>query len=282
MNIVEVTADNAQQMVIDASFGKLVVVDFWADWCAPCKTLMPVLEKLAGEYPDDLLLAKINADDQQMLAAQFGVRSLPTVMLIKEGQPLDGFTGAKTEAEVRALLEQYLPKPWEADVQQAQALLQAGNYTEALPLLRRAYEASGELPALGSQLGLVYAQLNRLEEAESILATIKMADQDATYEQAMAALELKRKAAKTPELAKLEAAWEQNPDDLQAAYALALQLNEEHQHRAALELLMEILTRDRNFADGAVRKSLTDIIATLGKGDPLAVEFQRKLFTLLY
>ena len=121
MNIVEVTADNAQQMVIDASFGKLVVVDFWADWCAPCKTLMPVLEKLAGEYPDDLLLAKINADDQQMLAAQFGVRSLPTVMLIKEGQPLDGFTGAKTEAEVRALLEQYLPKPWEADVQQRNA-----------------------------------------------------------------------------------------------------------------------------------------------------------------
>ncbi len=282
MNIVDVTADNAQQMVIDASFDKLVVVDFWADWCAPCKTLMPVLEKLAGEYPNDVLLAKINADDQQMLAAQFGVRSLPTVMLIKEGQPLDGFTGGKTEAEVRALLEQYLPKPWEADVQQAQALMQAGDFTEALPLLRRAYEASDQLPALGSQLGLVYAQLNRLEEAEAILVTIKMADQDAIYEQAMAALELKRKAAKTPELAKLEAAYEQNPDDLHAAYALALQLNEENQHRAALELLMSIFTRDRNFADGAVKKAITDIIATLGKGDPLAVEFQRKLFTLLY
>src|SRR5690606_8502555 len=155
--------------------------------------------------------------------------------------------------EVRSLLEQYLPKAWEADLQQAQALMAAGDFSEALPLLRRAYEDARQLPAIGSQLALAYAQLNRLDEAEAILATIKMADQDATYEQAKAALELKRKAAKTPELAKLEAAWEQNPDDLQAGYALALQLNEEQQHRAALELLMAIFIRDRNFADGAVK-----------------------------
>jgi len=282
MNIVDVTAENAQQMVIDASFEKLVIVDFWADWCAPCKVLMPILEKLAAEYPQDLVLAKINADEQQMLAAQFGVRSLPTVMLVKEGQPLDGFTGAKTEPEIRELLEKYLPKAWEAEVQQAQLFIQAGDYQQALPLLRRAYEESGKLPALAALLGLVYAQLNRLDEAQTLLGEIKMADQDAVYEQALAALELKRQTAKTPELAKLEADYEQRPDDLQLAYELALQLNEEHQHRAALELLLMIVTRDRNFSEGAARKSITDIIATLGKGDPLAVEFQRKLFTLLY
>lgn len=281
-NIVDVTADNAQQMVIDASFERLVVVDFWADWCEPCKNLMPVLEKLAGEYSDNLLLAKINADDQQMLAAQFGVRSLPTVMLIKDGQPVDGFTGAQTEPQVRELFDKYLPKAWEADLQQAKALLDEANYTEALPLLRQVYEDSGQLAMVTSLLGLCFAELNRTEEAEALLAQVKLVDQDALYQQAVSVLELKKQSAGSPELEKLQADHAANPDDLTVAYALALQLNEEGQHKGALELLLDIFKRDRTFEDGAARKAITDILAALGKGDPLAVEYQRKLFTLLY
>ena len=127
-NIVDLTLDNVQE-IINKSHKQLVVVDFWADWCEPCKKLMPIMEKLAQQYADQLILAKVNADEHQMLAAQFGVRSLPTVMFIKEGQPIDGFSGAQTEAQVRALLQKHLPDPWESSVQQAKTLQEQGQHS---------------------------------------------------------------------------------------------------------------------------------------------------------
>lgn len=282
MNSVNITPENAQQQVIDASFEKLVLVDFWADWCEPCKTLMPLLEKIAGEYPDNLVLAKINADEQQMLASQFGVRSVPTVMLIKDGQAVDGFAGAQSEPQIREMLDKYLPKVWEATLGQARAYLDEANYTEALPLLRQALTESNQLPPIASLTALCYAELNRVEEADALLANVKLAEQDDIYQQAVALVDLKKQSAGSPELEKLAAEREQHPDDLGIAYAYAVQLNAEGQHRQALELLLDIFKRDRTFNDGAARKTLTDILATLGKGDPLAVEYQRKLFTLLY
>src|SRR5690625_3863818 len=107
MHSVDVTLDNAQQMIIDESFQRPVLVDFWADWCGPCKTLMPILEKLAEQYQGQFLLAQINADEHQALAAQSGVRSLDTVMLIKVGQPVDVFTGSQTEPQMRELLDKH-------------------------------------------------------------------------------------------------------------------------------------------------------------------------------
>lgn len=282
MNIFDITVENAQQIVIDESFKRLVVVQFWSSRSPACQNLTPVLEKMAGEYPNELLLAKINVDEQPMLVQQFGIQGLPTVMLIKDGQPVDGFAGEQGEVQVRGLLEKYLPKAWEADLAQAKAYLDEASYAEALPLLRKALEESGQLPFIASLLALCYAEMNRVEEAEALLGGIQLADQDATYQQAMAVLELKKQAANSPELEKLQAEYEADPNNLEAAYALAVQMNEEGQHKNALELLLEIFKRDRNFKDGAPRKAITDILASLGKGDPLAVEYQRKLFTLLY
>ena len=99
--IVNIDETNAQQILIEESSRRPVLVDFWADWCEPCKTLMPLLEKLAEEYQGQFLLAKVNADEQQGIAQQLGVRSLPTVMLIKDGQPVDGFVGAQPESQIR-------------------------------------------------------------------------------------------------------------------------------------------------------------------------------------
>ena len=282
MNVIDITLDNAQQYVIDESFKRPVLVDFWADWCGPCKTLMPLLEKLADEYNGEFLLARINADEQQMLASQFQVRSLPTVMLIKDGQPLDGFTGAQSEVQVRQMLEQHLPKAWERDLQQAQAMLEAGQFGEALPVLQRVYEESGRNPQIACMVAHAQVELNRLEEAEATLANVKLADQDTLYEQVKAKIELKKQAAKTPEIESLEQALEADPDNLETRYKLAVQYNQEGYQKPALELLIEVLRKDLGYADGAARKTLTDIIAALGKGDPLAIEYQRKLFTLLY
>lgn len=282
--IVDITLENAHQYLIDESFQRPVVVDFWADWCAPCKNLMPVLEKLANEYAGSFLLAKVNADDPQtqMIGAQFGVRSLPTVMIMKDGQPVDGFAGALPEVQVREVLSKHLPKPWEAPLNNAKTLIAEGDFTAALPLLREAFEASGQMPAINLLSAQCYLELNRIDAAEGILGSIKLADQDALYEQLHSRIQLMKQAAQTPELAALEAAHLQAPDDLQVRYKLALQYNQESLHRPALEHLFGVLSKDRNFAEGEARKTFNAILATLGKGDALAIEFQRKLFTLLY
>lgn len=279
LTLVDITLDNAQQYLIDESFQRPVVIDFWAG-----KNAMPFLEKLANEYAGAFLLAKVNAGDLnlQMIASQFGVRSLPTVMVMKDGQPVDGFAGALPEAQVRELLAKYLPKPWAAALQQAQDLIAQQHYSEALPPLRQAYEQSHHLAAIGLLIAQCHIELNRLDNAEAILATIKMVDQDAFFQQLMAQLALKKQAAKTPELTALEAAHAAAPDDLQVRLQLALQYHQEAEHRLALEHLLAILRKERNFAEGEARQSFNAIIASLGKADPLAIEFQRKLFTLLY
>lgn len=282
LTVVDITLDNAQQYLIDESFKRPIVVDFWADWCGPCKNLMPILEKLATEYAGAFLLAKVNADDLQMISSQFGVRNLPTVMIIKDGQPVDGFTGALPEVQVREMLAKHLPKPWEAPFQQAQDLIAQAQYAEALPLLRDAYEQSNQAAAIGLFIAQCHLELNRIDNAEAILATIKMVDQNGFYEQLMAQVTLKKQAAKTPELSALENAHAAAPEDLQVRLQLALQYHQEAEHRMALEHLLAILRKERNFADGEARQSFNAIIASLGKADPLAIEFQRKLFTLLY
>lgn len=281
-NIAEITLDNAQSLLIDESFNRLVVVDFWADWCAPCKALMPILEKLASEYQGAFLLAKVNADEQNMISSQFGVRSLPTVILIKDGQPIDGFAGAKSEVDVRELLQKYLPKAWEGTLQEAEALISANDYQGALPLLRKVYEESSHLAGIACLLAQTLIELKRIDEAKAILDTIRFADRDGLYEQVLAQLDLAQQAQKTPELAALEQAYAAEPGNLSLAYQLALQCHQESEHRQALSLLLDILKKDRNFSEGGAKKSYMDILAALGKADPLAIEFQRKLFTLLY
>ena len=281
-NIVEINEGNAQQFLIEESQKRLVVVDFWADWCEPCKVLMPMLEKLAAEYRGEFLLAKVNADEQQMIAQQLGVRSLPTVMLIKDGQPVDGFVGAQPETQVREILEKYLPKPWDGLLLQGQALMEAGESAEALALFRQAFEDSGQRHDIRLAYCAALIECNRLDEADRLLEEVRMADQDAHWEQLVAQAKLKREAAKSPEMAALEQKLADNPDDLDARQQLAVQYNEAGMHSEALESLYFILQRDKEHSDGGTRKAYLDIIASLGKGDPLAAEFQRKLFGLMY
>lgn len=281
-NIADINLDNAQAMLIDESFNRPVVVDFWADWCAPCKALMPILENLANEYQGAFLLAKVNADEQNMISSQFGVRSLPTVIVIKDGQPIDGFTGAKSEKDVREMLQKYLPKAWESVLQEAQTLISANDYQAALPLLRKVYEESSRAAEIACLLAQTLTLLNRTDEAAELLESIKFAERDALYEQVHAQLQLAQQAQKTPELTALEEAFAKDPENSALAYQLALQLNQENSHRQALSLLLDILKKDKNYSDGAARKTYTDILSALGKADPLAVEYQRKLFTLLY
>ena len=280
--IVDVTAQNAQQVLIEESMKRPVVVDVWADWCEPCKQLMPVLEKLANEYAGQFLLAKLNADTEQALAGQLGVRSLPTVMVLKDGQPVDGFAGAQPEREIREMLDKYLPKPWDIKLQQAQKMVAEGNLDEAMPILRQACADSGERADIAKQYAAVLLEKNRVKDAEAVLGKILMADQDADYQQLMAQLDLKQQAADSPEIRALQEALAANPDDFESAYKLAVQLTQSERHEEALEMLLGILRADMGFADGAAKQAYLDIVKALGGGDPVATKYQRKLMTLMF
>jgi putative thioredoxin len=281
-HIVHVTMANAKEILIDESFQRPVLVDFWADWCEPCKSLMPILEKLANEYVGQFLLAKVDCDAEQRIAQQFGVRSLPTIMLMKDGQPADGFVGAQTETAVRQMLEKFLPKPWDLQLEQARAAIAAGDYGSALTLLRNAYEESRKRADIGMELAAVLIALKRFDEASAQLDLIKLVDRDQRHQQLLAQIELQREVAKTPEIRSLEETLRQAPDDLEVTYQLALQYSQNQQHREALDLLIEIVRKNKQFREGGAKKTLLDIIAMLGNTDPLAKEYQRKLFSLMY
>jgi putative thioredoxin len=282
VTIVNIDQSNAQQWLIDESFNRPVVVDFWADWCEPCKQLMPILEKIANEYAGAFLLAKVNADEQQGLAGQLGVRSLPTVMVIKEGQPVDGFAGAQPESAVREVLEKYLPSPFSEALLAARALLAEGQTAEAVAALRELWESSGRALDITFAYAEALLTANRLDEVDALLAEVRLVDQDAIYDQLKAQLELKREAAKSPELTALEEALAQDEGNFEVRVQLAVQQSQAGMFREALENLLFVLRSDSDFGNGEAKRLYLDTITTIGKGDPLAAEYQRKLFSLLY
>ena len=282
MNVVGIDQNNAQQYLIDESFNRPVVVDFWADWCAPCKQLLPLLEKLADEYAGAFLLAKINADEQQGISQQLGVRSLPTVMVFKDGQPVDGFAGAQSETAVREMLQKHLPSPWDAKIAEATELLDQGDTSGALALLRSAWEESNKLFEVTLAYAGALVEGNRLDEAEEVLNEVRLVDRDALHEQLMAQIELKREAGKSPEVEALESELASDESNHSVRVKLAVQLTTGAHYRDALEHLLVVLRADRDWNNGEAKRLYLDTIASIGKGDPLAAEYQRKLFSILY
>lgn len=282
-HIVDINVENAQAMLIEESFKRPVLVDFWAEWSEPCKTLVPLLEALANEYAGQFLLAKVHGEEQHMIAGQFGVRSLPTVVVMKDGQPVDGFNGPQPEQAVRDLLGKYLPKPWELALGRAKLLLEEEDYAGVISELTPAYEESGQAAAVAFALVDAYIHSKRFEQAEDLLGSIKLVDQqDAEYGNLRAQLDLAKEAGKSPEIETLETALQADPENVDLATQLAAQYTQNEYHKDALELLFPFLRKSLNAKDGELKKQYVDILAVLGKGDPLAVEYQRKLYTLLY
>lgn len=279
-NSIDITLENFQQVILEGSQQKLVMVDFWADWCEPCKDLMPILEKLAIEYSDHLTLAKVNCDDQQQIAAQFGVRSLPTVMLVKNGQPVDGFAGAQPEGEIRALLEKHLPKPEDALFVQAQELIQAGDYSAAYTLAKQAFEFNTERADIRLVLADCSVESGKLEQAKELMAVIGLADQDNYYQVIMGKIELAEQAADSPEIQALQQQLAASPDDMDIKVQLGVQLQQAGRSEEALALLFSVLQKDLAFGDA--RKLYLDTINALPEGDALASVYRRKIYSLLY
>ncbi|ELY3458079.1 co-chaperone YbbN [Cronobacter sakazakii] len=280
-NIINLSEANLHQ-ILEQSMTVPVLFYFWSDRSQHCQQLTPVLEKLANQYQGQFILAKVDCDNEQAIAAQFGLRAIPTVYLFSQGQPVDGFQGPQPEEAIRALLDKVLPREEELKAQEAMALMQEGKHLEALPLLKEAWQMSNQASEIGLLLAQAQIALNRSEDAEAVLKTIPLQDQDTRYQGLVAQIDLLKQAADTPEIQQLQQQVELHPDDAQLASQLALQLHQVGRNEEALELLFVHLKKDLNAADGQARKMLQEILAALGTGDALASKYRRQLYSLLY
>ncbi len=278
-----VSADNFDTYVIQNSQQVPVLVDFWADWCAPCKMLMPVLGKLAEEYQGKFLLAKVNSDEQQELSAKYGVRSLPTVMVFRNGEIVDQFMGAQPESVVRELLERHIERESDKQRSEAMTLLQAGDSDAAERLLREALANDPENHRVVLDLAGLLIDRQNFDEAESLLQDLPVDKRDdETVRQLLSQLQLARSTANAPDETILRQRIEANEDDLEARYQLAMQRIAGGEHEEGLELLMSVLRKDLNYADGAARQAVLDTFELLGNSGELVSRYRRQLATLLY
>jgi putative thioredoxin len=268
--------------VVEASQQVPVLVDFWADWCEPCKQLTPLLTKLAQEYRGGFILAKVNADAQQALAAHFRVRSLPTVIVIWQGQIVEQLVGLQPESAYRQVIDRFHMSPGDQIREQVNALWQHGRQQEAVQLLREVLkqEESVELKVMLAEKLL---QLDQGEEARQWLQALPAEERERQPASGLLArLQFADLAQGTPDRAALEKKIQVDPADSTARRQLAARCVLAGDYEAALEQFMEILRRDPKFEDEAGRKGLIAIFEILGNEDPLVTTYRRRMFSLLH
>ncbi len=278
-------AASFEQLVIENSFHKPVLVDFWAEWCAPCKALMPLLAKITEEFRGELLLAKVDCDAEQDIVMRFGIRSLPTVVLFKDGQPVDGFAGAQPESAIREMLKPHVaePAPLAADpLETAQALFAEERFGEAEALLKQVLSENNENGAALILYARCLAERGELGEAEAVLNAVKGDEHKQALAAARAQLTFLRQASSLPDGAELKSRLAQNPDDDEASYQLTVQQLARQQYEAALDGLLKLFVRNRSFQEGLPHKTLLQVFDLLGNDHPLVTLYRRKLYQAIY
>ncbi|OOF36373.1 co-chaperone YbbN [Rodentibacter heidelbergensis] len=279
--IVEVNEQNLTEL-LQQSLEKPLVVNFYAPSHKESADFLTLLERLAEQYQGQFILAKVNCETEQMIAAQFRIQALPTTYLFKEAQALDAFPGALDQASLLQRLSVILPKEEELKFHQALDFLQVENYDAALPLLKEAWELSDKK---NSDIALLYAEtyiaMKKTELAQAILDQIPLQDRDSRWQGLQAQIELFIQAADTPEIQQLSADYAKNPTP-EIAIKLAVQLHQAGRNEEALSLLFDILKTDLNAHNGEIKQQFLSILSAMGNADPLTNKFRRLLYSLLY
>lgn len=279
---IDVSMRDFEQKVLQASRKVPVLVDFWASWCAPCRALKPVLEKLAAEYKGRFILAKVNSDENQALAHEYGVRGIPTVKAFVGGELADEFTGALPEGAVREFIENLLPSPAEPLRRQALAAKARGQLDATRKLLLEAIALDPRHEAARLDLVDLLIDGRHFEDAQRLLDEIADRARDTARMEALAAkLALSVNTPAGVDEAGLGARIASDSTDLEARFELANLLALRKDYRPAMEQLLEIVKRDRKFRDDAGRKTLIQIFNVLGSDDELVRQFRGELAATL-
>jgi putative thioredoxin len=265
------------QHVLEESGHRLVVVDFWAPWCGPCKSLKPILEKLAGEYGGKFLLAKVNSDENQELAARYAVRGIPSVKAFLDGEVVDEFSGALPEGEVRAFLDRLIPSPANELRAQAADARAAGEIAGALQLLGEASKLDPHNIGVRIDAAEIMLDLNEPGEAERLIGSVPD-DADPRVAQLKARMQFAGAAGADETGLRARVAADEN--DLEARLALANLLIAAGQYEPGMDQLLEIVRRDRGFGDDIGRKTLLSVFNLLGGGE-LVSRYRRMLASAL-
>ncbi|MCK7546436.1 tetratricopeptide repeat protein [Marinobacter koreensis] len=281
--VFDATMENFQQQVMDASATTPILVDVWAEWCAPCKQLMPLLQKLADEYAGAFMLAKVNADEQQQLTASLGVRSLPTVILVKDGQAVDGFNGALPESEIRKVLDKHVEAPKEDPYDKAHRIWEEGDAEGALAILSEMNQKDPENLKVLIDLAQLKAEMGDLETAEQVLESLPPEEKMQHQARQLAArVKFLKQSAELPPVKDLEMALEQNPKDPNALHQLALHRVLREENAEAMDLLIRLMQADSTYKDGVARTTLIELFDKLGNNNPDVRTYRRKLYTLMH
>jgi putative thioredoxin len=275
--------------VIAASREVPVIVDFWAPWCGPCKQLGPLIEKVVNEAKGAVRLVKINIDENQEIAQQLRIQSIPTVYAFRNGQPVDGFMGAVPESQIRAFVQQLTggaavgASPAEDILAAADEAFASGDVGMAAQAYAQALQEEPGEPRAVAGLARCYLKSGDVDRARK---TLQLVRPDGAADEAVRAVEaevkLREQAAQAGDTVELRAKLEANPGDHQARFDLALALDAKGDRDAALDALLEIVRRDRGWNDQAARKHLVTLFEAMGPADPRTIEARRKLSAILF
>jgi putative thioredoxin len=281
-NIIEINEQNFVSAVAENSNRVPVFLDFYADWCAPCQTLMPVLTKLAEEYQGKFIFAKVNSDEQKELAAQFGVKSLPTVKIVRNEKTIDEFQGAKSERDLRELIEKVIDQEWNILHQQAIELIHQGELDNATNLLQKAYQLQPTDLHIKIDLVSILFQTEKINEAKSIVETFSETEKlDSNVVSLLSRIAYQQIIDSAPPIDELEVIINDNPNNLIALEQLVANLILSGQYEPAMQQLLLMMKLEINTDQSKAKKSMLEVFNLLGNSGELVKRYRSKMSSLL-